>query len=331
MCIRDRYNSEEVLIAAAKKEIMPHAMLLEVLIANPDALRSGNVIKTVEFELVNPMPDYMVDLLHIAKDETTLRTSMESAMGSLHAEASILQKRAMGNLYFDTEETDQPDSSLYYLKQLHTIGSNTTLAFAKASQGNYTAAISILDSTLMHYKMEAFEVNECNKLIDLLSFIQSVEGSGRSLAELDSTEIVSMRAIAENKDAGLAALKAQNVLCFHYGICYTQSGAPKNNVNQRRIQIYDAEAILDKLNTSKIYPSPADGFATISYQLAKAKDNTLMRIYDSLSRRVHAEVLGAVYEGQVLIDTRELPNGIYIIEIVQEDIPVETNKFIVTH
>ncbi len=41
--------------------------------------------------------------------------------------------------------------------------------------------------------------------------------------------------------------------------------------------------------------------------------------------------LGEVYEGQQLIDTRKLPNGMYFFQISQEGKKVGEGKFVVTH
>ena len=37
------------------------------------------------------------------------------------------------------------------------------------------------------------------------------------------------------------------------------------------------------------------------------------------------------YQGQELIEIRNFTNGIYILEIRQDDIQIEVNKFVVTH
>lgn len=45
---RSPNNSDTVLIAAANKNLLPHGMLLEVLVSNPDALQDGTVINHVK-------------------------------------------------------------------------------------------------------------------------------------------------------------------------------------------------------------------------------------------------------------------------------------------
>lgn len=328
---RSPYNSEAVLIAAIDKNIMPHGMLLEVLLSNPDALRSGDVIKEVETALIDPMPQYMIDLLYASRDETTLRTNMESALSVLHAEVSDLQKRTMHQEYFKDEDSTAPDSSLFFLSKLHTLGSNYTLAFAKAERGNYNAAISLLDSTLAYYKLKTYQVNEANALKNLLLFLQGAHNAGHTLANLDTTEITALQQIAENPTAGLAAQKAQNALCFHYGICYDATGTPKNNAPHKPPKRVNKDELIGKINNSIVYPSPADGFITVAYNLLHAKENTVLHIYDNIARNVFSIKLGEAYQGEKLIDTRNFTNGIYILEIRQDDIQIEVNKFVVTH
>ena len=63
--------SEEILKAAADKtEVLPDPILFEILAANPDELRNGELLTYLK-EKSHPLPDYMIDLLSaIASDSS---------------------------------------------------------------------------------------------------------------------------------------------------------------------------------------------------------------------------------------------------------------------
>lgn len=138
-----------------------------------------------------------------------------------------------------------------------------------------------------------------------------------------------MNKLAENPHGGITAQKAQNALCFHYNICYTSDGTPKNNTFQDTKPYPSKQEVFSHVNTSNAYPNPAVDYTTIQYNLLKAKENTELHIYDALGRRVQTVTIGQVYEGQSLLDTRRHANGVYIYEIVQDGKQVLNGKFIV--
>jgi len=135
--------------------------------------------------------------------------------------------------------------------------------------------------------------------------------------------------LAENPHGGITAQKAQNALCFHYNICYTSNGTPKNNVPDDTKPYPSKQEVFSHVNTSNAYPNPAVDYTTIQYNLLKAKENTVLHMYDASGRQVETIVIGQVYEGQNVLDTRKHTNGVYIYEIVQDGKQVLNGKLIV--
>jgi hypothetical protein len=167
-------------------------------------------------------------------------------------------------------------------------------------------------------------------LKNLYGLLSSAHGSGKTIANLSPTEISNLRNIAENSTAGLAAKKAQNALCFHYDICYTLQGQPKSIAAPRKPQA-TYEEIVAKLNTVNAYPNPGDQYVTIAYTVLHALEETYLHIFDATGRKIESRMLGKVYDGQQLMDTRKLPNGVYLFQIVQDSKKVSDGKFVVTH
>jgi hypothetical protein len=328
--LRSPYNSEEVLRAAIQKNIMPHAMLLEVLLANPDALRDGRVVRVAENDVVPPMPQYMIDLLYAARNETTLRTAMESTLANLHMDVQRLQKKLLTAHVFADSTSSSPDSTLHYLNFVKTVEGNYSRASAMADRDMYSAANDVLDSMLTNYRLSNDRAAEMNKLKDLYSLLGNVHDGDKTIANLDSSDIQAMKTIAEDESAGIAARKAQNALCFHYDICYDRTGQPKSGAQPLKPKPSYKE-LVSMLNTATAYPNPADGYVTLAYTLLHSKANTTMVVYDGTGRKLETRNLGEGYEGQQLFDTRRLSSGVYLYHIAQEGKKVNEGKFIVTH
>ncbi len=133
------------------------------------------------------------------------------------------------------------------------------------------------------------------------------------------------------KNAGLAAQKAQNALCFHYNICYDAVGSPKSNNSAPRKPKPTYEELIAKANTSSAYPNPSDFYITLAYSFLQAQEQSFLTVFDNLGREIQSRNLGKVYQGQELIDTRKLPNGIYLYQVSQNGKKVSDGKFVVTH
>lgn len=327
---RAPYNSEEVLIAAIVRNIMPHAMLLEVLLANPDALLSGNVIRHAETIPNPPMPQYMTDLLWDARNQTTLRTGMESALAELHADVEHTLKIILAEKAFADSTSGAPDSTLYYLGKVKTVEGNYSRAAALADRHLYSQAITLLDSMQTNYKLSTGRYAEMAALKDLYGLLASAHSSGKTVANLDSTALAALKTVAENPTAGIAAKEARNALCFHYQICYPPQGQPKSNALPRKPQATYKELVA-KINTVTAYPNPSDQYITIAYTLLHAKEETTLLVYDVLGRQTESRQLGETYEGQQLLDTRKMPDGVYFYQVVQEGKKVSEGKFVVIH
>lgn len=137
--------------------------------------------------------------------------------------------------------------------------------------------------------------------------------AGKYLPDLPASDVATLKGFAEN-GTGTAAQKAQNALCFHYGICYDNHGNPKSNSSPKPNKPYPNEKeVLSHFNNSNVFPSPASAYTTIDYNLLYANEKTILSVYDAIGRRVLTRTLGNTYQGLELIDTPDFINCNYII------------------
>jgi hypothetical protein len=215
-------------------------------------------------------------------------------------------------------------------RHITTLEGNYSRAAALADRKRYSQSVALIDSMQVNYKLSTARHAEMASLKNLYGLLGTAHSSGKTIANLDSTSILSLKAIAENPTAGVAAQKAQNALCFHYSICYNEQGQPKSTGTARSPKP-TYEELLSKLNTATAYPNPSDAYVTIAFTFLHAKDGTELHVFDGLGRQIMSNPIGEVYEGQQFIDTRKLPNGVYPYQIVQEGMKVSEGKFVVVH
>jgi hypothetical protein len=329
MMARAPYNSEEILMVAADKGIMPQSMLLEVLLANPDALKSGRLISHVACCIPNPLPQYMIDMLYAARDQQTLRTEMENSLSSLHLNMTRSNKRLIQYYLTDTLEFDK-DSVLIQINQMNDIPGRYARSTAYANLNNYTEAIAQLDSIATSFKLSSDQSAELSAMEDLYLLFEEVYNQSRTLAELKPTHITELQNIA-GLDLGKASLRAKNVLCFFYNMCSPESPITKGSSNKNAVVNNSKEGIEDNpLDKIKFGPNPADEHITFEYLLSKAPVSTSISILNSNGAEIKIWELEE-YQGQKLLDTRQLSPGTYFVVLSHGDQRLFSDKFIVAH
>lgn len=327
---RSPYNSDTVLIAAADRNILPHGMLLEILIANSDALRNGRVIEHVKCCINDPMPMYMTDILESAKSVRTARTLMEHTISNLHAAMSRAHRKLMLHYLNDTLGT-HPDTLIVWYDEMKTREGRYALAMEQVHQNKYMGAHITLDSLENSMRLTGEQKTELAETRKYVNFLETVYNDGRTIAELDTAEIYSLKAIANKRNGGIAAARADNILCFFYGFCKQPAGYPKSAPGAPKKPKPKLEDLLSQQNLIKSKPNPADQYVELEYFLLFEEDNTYLNVWDIQGRLVESWHIGRSAQGLKLMDTRHLGIGLYITEIVQGGKQVFSDKFIVRH
>src|SRR5699024_1644705 len=81
------YLSASSLLKAAERKVLPNAMLLEVLLANPDATKKGGFIDKLKEKLPS-LPNYVSHYVRESWDKKTARTKLEAKMASVQVKLS---------------------------------------------------------------------------------------------------------------------------------------------------------------------------------------------------------------------------------------------------
>lgn len=80
-----------------------------------------------------------------------------------------------------------------------------------------------------------------------------------------------------------------------------------------------------------VYPNPADGLIEFEYDLNVSSQNAILSIYDLMGREIEKLNLGSEPIGIKVIDTSDLPDGVYIYELVKDQGQVKSGKIVIQH
>jgi hypothetical protein len=157
------------------------------------------------------------------------------------------------------------------------------------------------------------------------AFLQGVEASGRTLAELTEGEVVQLEsAVAITNDR--PGTWARNILCFHYGLCRPipsgeEGEAPKSLPRE-------ATTVAPAVPVMRLYPNPSTAWTAIDLSLTGRVDNAYLRVLDATGRQMQ-QLNVAAATTQLVLDTRSLAPGLYLVELFNAGQRLQSEQLIV--
>lgn len=301
------YLSREALLDAASLGILPNGMLLEILLANPDATKGERFLQELDESTHNTFPAYMKDYVRNNYDALTLRTQLEGQIASIYTQ--LVSTRNFVKNIRNLAETYSYQERLETASMGNNLSQKTALMDFFIENLEFEKADSVLQTvkTDKRWKDNTSFINQMDNYITFRASLGS-----RNLAQLTVSEIDYLQILAGEE--GRVAGYAQNILCFFYGICYEKNLLP-NTPQQKPTSFTSNTAELNNiLYNVKVYPNPASSYTSISWEIYDNLKDAGYSVVD-LSGREQLQGKLSSNQGEEVIDTRGFKQGVYIITI----------------
>jgi hypothetical protein len=322
------YLSKDVLLAVADNNaLVPHAIALEVFLANPDILRDKSFIIYLS-EKADPLPQYMIDILISYADIGTLRRIYGQILGY---HRSIIGKY---NGYISREILRDPSSDLAYM------------FMTKNESKSFEDEFTLIEECLEHGDLQsaAFRLNAIPDKIGTLglqsklemqlfyqwfAFREDMLETQSSWTELNATQLALLETWSLDFHTWTGK-QAKAILSLYYGksafIAPAFDGW-NNDTNKSRKPVESAN-----ISAIQVFPVPANDLLTIMF-----KDQTIdqfqaatIRIYDLLGNLMFESVQNKV--GAVLnVDVRNWASGVYMYQLELPHQRIESGKIEIVH
>jgi hypothetical protein len=307
MLNRSPYVSEEALRGLALEGILPHSILMEIIVANPDASRSERFINFLENEIPNPVSPALTQVIRGSWSGVTPRSILESSISRIQNDLGQRRKEIIMIMCTDPQFYNE-NQVLYWLNKLPTQYSKYQLAEYYLSIGNYLSAELELNSIPTAYRLTDTYLDDHNLFVQLYQFKKALKLDNKGINQLNATEIEQLQSIAEHQTSNLARSMARGPLCFFYNICYQDEldfEEPQSKIiGQFKTEKVHSEAI-------SVYPNPGSEFVVFS---TIGNQNILLDevlITDLSGKQIHHFTLDNSAK-QYIWDTRNVENGIYV-------------------
>ncbi len=312
---RSPYLSVEVLQRAVIRNVMPPAMLTEVLVANPEATQRDGFFRWLQEESGHPLPAYLLELVVASWDNKTYRSTLEAEMAGHHATMTMAADLLLAAYQEDTI-TDPVDSLRWVWRKVRTKAARYAEALLFVQTGDFNSASAIVSTIPAEHDLKDPEEQERLRMLDLIAFLEGVYADGRDETALTGPELDALETIIDGKYDRPAAW-AQNLLCFGYQRCRPpRTGGGTGGL--RRSDAPRATIPVDEERRLWAQPNPATLYTELCFALLNEEVATHLIVRDIAGRETRRFLVQGS-QGRALWDTRAVEAGTYTVELFSGD------------
>lgn len=309
--------SDTVMVRSSSDETdLPHIMLAQVLMVNPQSTKSHAVVTALE-EKTNPLPYYLMDAI-LAEGSTLspldiLRSTASSHRATRDYVAGALTHR------FVSDTLGKAYESIQLIGDYHpSIMYQYLSAFAAYESAGSEDALLLLNQMGSSGELTP---SQQQVLQGVISFITLMDTAGEELLNVESEEYAELVSIASGEN-GLASILADNL------ISYLES-----------TPFFAEEYMVERSGTAaipplygpyvEVSPYPVSQYVIISYGMGETSyDVPLLRITDRAGKELHA--LELTYpQFEVLVEVDHWKPGLYTVSLLDGKSILAENTFVI--
>jgi hypothetical protein len=320
------YLSQDVLLTVAMENLLPPALLLEVCLANPDATKSEEFLDKLRYEIPNPLPEYMINLIKSSWDEKTLRTEMEEELSAFKTYRDEYHNYKTELLLSDT--VYNYTNIINHLESRGSYSDYFSLAEIAISQNNFTQAdiyLDILENSTEKFTEE--EILEIASFREYISIRESIALNNKTIYNLDSAQIATLEIYAYSNNYRGAVL-ARNILCALYDICIDDIPAPPRSLRVGSNEGNNHNNI-PFIASVKVMPNPASEYAAFIWDMKSFDKSSVLYIYDQNGKIIVTQPIHT-QQGEWIWNVKNIPDGVYVYTFKSDQLVLFSGKLIIS-
>jgi hypothetical protein len=318
------YLSDTAMKSAISKEnVLLNAMVRDVLVANPQAAKSADILNTLENKF-DPMPDYMMDEILEGRSILGEKENLERLM-AMH---NTSKSNAFANIirYFknDTLMGTSKDSVMACLENYNSPETEYQLAFCKLNYEDSTEVIDILNNIPIDYDLTPNQSNTYEYYLDLFDMLVAMHADS---VRIDSTSYPELISFMDETNE-IPGIYARNILVINNIIAYSEPVYLPTILKNEPIKEKKQDKNYNYGTFLKVYPNPVNSYVIIEYNLEKLETKANLSITDANGKKLYHMNIND-RRNQFILDTRTYSAGIYLIRLLSDNTLIENQKFII--
>jgi hypothetical protein len=321
------YLSDTVMKSAIyKEEVLPNAMIRDVLVANPQSAKTDDILNALD-ERWDPMPDYMMAEIMEGTDSLGAKEVLDARLTFHKQERANAFHTLVRNYKNDTVNAWCTDSLISLLQNETGIQAKYRLAFLYLQLHDTLQADATLDNIPETYELTDEELAIHGYYIELFDLLRELQSDSISILEPNSIQVSTLQSLASNY-ACLPAVFARNILLANELIEYLEPVVLPDALKSTEVRKdYSKIKINPAMTASRLllYPNPANQYIIVEYHLENDDTETYIDILDASSIKV-GEMQLHDSKNQVVIPVNNLKPGLYLVRLMTDQRVIESRK-----
>lgn len=321
------YLSDTVIKSAIYKEnVLPNAMIRDVMVLNPQTVKSNEFINLLDYRMV-PMSDTMLSEILEGQNILGSKEILESHL-SYWKEKKASARNDLIRLWLSDTTIYHPGDSLIELYQNENdIDAIYRLASCFTNYNQFTEALSTLQliPTVFQLTLEQEYVYQ-----DYLAYFNIVKMMNDSLINAYALDSTSISELAEIMDHGYPQVGgyARGLLVNGNYLQFYETVAAVGEYKSSKTSVSGYKRPDNKINDHfRVFPNPATDFIIADFNTLDQNAYGVIRIVDINGKLCKAIPL-MKYQDQIVINLSNLTSGTYTVMLWIDNKPIESEKLI---
>ena len=319
------YLSDTVMKSAIyKEEVLPNAMVRDILVANPQAAKSSDILTKLDNRL-DPMPDYMMDEIMAGKDSVGAKEVLDSKLALYQQDRANAFNTLVRWYKNNGEDAWAMDSLIAFLQNNGSIQSKYNIAFLHQLLRDSTMANEVLNDIPEEYDLTDEQQAEHEDYSSLFELYHNLQNAGKSILQLNESQISTLQTLSED-DQFTPGVFARNILLVNKLSDYEEPLVLPDETKLTPInKNFKTNSTLSHHSKLTIYPNPAGKYFIVKYHLEKEINNLQVEILDMTSKKV-GEMKLRGEQDQVVIPVNNWHEGIYLVRLIGDGSLIDSQK-----
>ena len=317
------FLSDTVMKSAISKEnVLPNAMIRDILVANPQSSKSPDVLNTLEERSEN-MPNSMMNEILQGKEIIGGKEKIEQKYARYKSIFEIAQRRLQRYYHSDTSTLSYSCDSILNIWGISPFAHNRyKKAFYYLKKGDSVNLYNTLSDITAQIDLSENELDTHNKYESLFDILWETDPGS---IDVDSTYIQSLFDIIDHRSVpSLYSLNTLRYIDEYYYVepIYSPEYLKTSNA------FFDID-VIEEEDILEIFPNPAIDYCIIKHNFINSLENISYRMMDQGGNILRSGV-PISKQSQFIIKLEGISPGVYFISIIQNGKEMKTAKLIKT-
>jgi len=321
------YLSDTVLASAIEKEeVLPNAIITEVLVANPQTAKSEKLISNFD-NRENPPSQNQKNLI-MAND--TVFSHKEKLEGNLayHKAEKYWAANQLVRLYLDKYGNDAAiDSIDQALDYFDTPNAFYQKAFLRLAKKDSLGVLNRINAVPSDFDLSEKESDNHDYYADFFKVLLQIQSDTSKFNEITDNQKSVLYDIVNNA-TGNPLVYARNLLILADSLDYTESYLMPEGEEKGTMLNTDwaVSAAMEKETYINLSPNPAKNYLSIEYELNITFANSAI-IVNNINGKSLLEIKVRDIAGLKIINLQDWATGIYIVSLKSNGKIIQSEKF----